>query len=86
MGDISKEYGISAMKLNKFLYDCHVQYKPSGSEAWQLYTAHADKNLAQTKLVELDNGRTVPMLLWTPKGRDFIDDLTEEKSPRWYAG
>ena len=57
VGDISKEYGISAIKLNTFLYDCRVQYRPNGSSVWQLYTAYADDNLAQTKLVELDNGQ-----------------------------
>ena len=86
VGDISKEYGISAMKLNRFLHDCRVQYRPNGSGTWQLYTEYAKDNLAKTKLVELNDGRTVPTLLWTAKGRDFISDLIDQKAPKWYVG
>ena len=86
VGDISKEYGISAVQLNRFLHDCRVQYRPNGSDTWQLYTEYAKDNLAKTKLVGLNDGRTVPMLLWTAKGCDFISDLIDQKAPTWYVG
>ena len=86
MGDISKEYGQSAAAFNRFLHECRVQFLPNGSKTWQLYTEYAGQNLAEVRLVELKDGRTIQMLLWTPKGRDFIADLVEEKMPSWYAG
>ena len=85
IGEIAEELGISAKKLNSFLFDCHVQYKPNGSETWRLYTAYMGENLAFPRLVRLDNGYEKPMLLWTAKGHDFILDLVERETPEWYA-
>ena len=39
----------------------------------------------EKQIVKLDNGHEMPMLLWTPKGRDFILDLCEKEMPVWYA-
>ena len=84
-GEIAKELGISAKRLNDFLHQSRVQYKPSGSDTWQLYTDYARDHIAATQIVRLDNGFEKPMLLWTPKGRDFIYDLCEREMPIWYA-
>ena len=84
-GEIAKELGISAKRLNDFLHDCRVQYRPNGSSTWQLYTDYAKDHIAVTQLVRLSNGYDMPMLLWTPKGRDFIFDLAEREMPSWYA-
>lgn len=84
-GEIAKELGVSAMKLNKFLQHCRVQYKPNGSNTWQLYTDYAKDHIAMTQIVSLDNGYEMPMLLWTAKGRNFIFDLAEREMPSWYA-
>ena len=84
-GEIAKELGISARRLNDFLRENRVQYKPSGSDTWQLYTDYARDHIAATQIVKLDNGYEMPMLLWTPKGRDFIYDLCEREMPAWYA-
>ena len=84
-GEIAKELGISAIRLNDFLRQSRVQYKPSGSDTWQLYTDYARDHFAATQIVKLDNGYEKPMLLWTPKGRDFIYDLCEREMPAWYA-
>ena len=81
----AKELGISAKRLNDFLHDCRVQYRPNGSNTWQLYTDYAKDHIAVTQLVRLNNGYDMPMLLWTPKGRDFIFDLAEREMPSWYA-
>lgn len=64
---------------------CHVQYKPNGSQTWRLYADYIGHNIALPKLVQLENGYEMPMLLWTAKGRDFIFDLAEREMPRWYA-
>ncbi len=84
-GDIAADFGISAVRLNSFLKDCRVQYKPSGSETWRLYTQYSGDNLAFVKMLPLDSGFDKPVLLWTPKGRDFIHDLVEKEMPAWYA-
>ena len=84
-GEIAKELGISAKRLNDFLHSCRVQYRPNGSNTWQLYTDYAKDHIAVTQLVRLNNGYDMPMLLWTPKGRDFIFDLAEREMPTWYA-
>jgi Rha family phage regulatory protein len=84
-GEIAKELGTSAIHLNDFLRLQRVQYKPNGSPTWQLYTDYAGDHIAVTKLVRLDHGYDIPMLLWTPKGRDFIFDLCEKEMPAWYA-
>ena len=84
-GEIAKELGISAKRLNDFLHSCRVQYRPNGSNTWQLYTDYAKDHIAATQLVRLENGYDMPMLLWTPKGRDFIYDLCEREMPAWYA-
>ena len=84
-GEIAKELGISAKRLNDFLHNCRVQYRPNGSNTWQLYTDYAKDHIAATQLVRLENGYDTPMLLWTPKGRDFIFDLAEREMPSWYT-
>ena len=84
-GEIAKELGISARRLNDFLRQSRVQYKPNGSDTWQLYTDYARDHIAATQIVKLDNGYEMPILLWTAKGRDFIFDLCEREMPAWYA-
>jgi phage regulatory protein, rha family len=85
VGEIAEELGTTAVTLNRFLRDCHVQYKPNGSQTWRLYADYIGHNIALPKLVQLENGYEMPMLLWTAKGRDFIFDLAEREMPRWYA-
>ena len=84
-GDIASDFGISAIKLNSFLKECRVQYLPNGSTTWRLYSEYLNDNIAFTRLVRLRNGFDKPVLLWTPKGRDFIHDLVEKEMPAWYA-
>ncbi len=85
IGEIAEELGISAQRLNGFLRDRRIQYKPNGSQTWRLYTDFMGDNLAFPRIVKLDNGYELPMLLWTAKGRDFIFDLAEKEMPTWYA-
>lgn len=85
VGEIAEELGTTAVTLNRFLRDCRVQYKPNGSQIWRLYADYIGCNIALPKLVRLENGYEMPMLLWTPKGRDFIFDLAEQEMPIWYA-
>ena len=85
IGEIAEQLGISARRLNEFLKDCRIQYKPNGSPTWRLYSEYLNENIALPRIVTLENGYDLPMLLWTAKGRDFIFDLAEREMPRWYA-
>ena len=85
IGEIAEDLGTTAVTLNRFLQDCRVQYKPNGSDTWRLYTNYIGENIAFPRYVTLNNGHDVLMLLWTPKGRDFIFDLAEREMPKWYV-
>jgi phage antirepressor YoqD-like protein len=85
IGEIAEELGTTAIILNRFLAERRVQYKPNGSRTWRLYGDYVKERLAFPRLVKLDNGFELPLLLWTPKGRDFIFDLIERELPEWYA-
>jgi Rha family phage regulatory protein len=85
IGEIAEEFGGSAIKLNDFLSEKRVQYKPNGSQTWRLYSEYVKDRYAIPRLVKLNNGYEKPMLLWTPKGRDFIHDIVEREQPEWYA-
>ena len=85
IGEIAEQLGISARRLNEFLKECRIQYKPNGSPTWRLYSEYIGENIALPRIVTLENGYDLPILLWTAKGRDFIFDLAEREMPRWYA-
>lgn len=85
IGEIAEQLGISARRLNEFLKECRIQYKPNGSATWRLYSEYLNENIALPRIVTLENGYALPILLWTAKGRDFIFDLAEREMPRWYA-
>lgn len=85
IGEIAEELGVSAKRLNGFLKDCRIQHKPNGSQTWRLYSEYLGGNLALPRIVTLDNGYELPILLWTAKGRDFIFDLAEREMPVWYS-
>lgn len=71
---IAKEYGWSAIKLNKLLADRRIQYKQNGQ--WVLYSKYQDKGYTHSKTVEVtaDDGthRVVMNTMWTQAGRRFI--------------
>lgn len=85
IGEIAESLGTTAVVLNRFLHDKHIQYRPDGSKTWRLYADHVTYGYAVPRLVKLKNGRDVPVLVWTAKGRDYIYDLMERERPDWYA-
>lgn len=80
VGQIAKDYGMSAQALNKLLHDLKVQYKQSGQ--WLLYSKHHDKGLTHSSTTEIehkDGSTSVRMnTKWTQKGRLFIYNLLKE--------
>lgn len=74
---ISKDYGWSATKLNKYLKQAKIQYKQGG--IWLLYQNHAEQGYTSTKIQSHQGSdgkpHTRPHTYWTQKGRLFIYNL-----------
>lgn len=70
---IAKDFGKSAVWLNKFLHELGVQYKQG--DIWLLYTKHQDKGYTQTHTHVIDSEKSRVSTKWTQKGRLFIYDL-----------
>ncbi|MDK9853865.1 phage regulatory protein/antirepressor Ant [Staphylococcus equorum] len=81
VGQIAKDYGMSAQSLNKLLHDLKVQYKQSGQ--WLLYSNIQDKGYTHSSTTEIehkDGSTSVRMnTKWTQKGRLFIYELLKDK-------
>ena len=74
---IAKDYGKSAVWLNKWLHEKGIQYKQG--DIWLLYQKYAENGYTSTK-VQTYNGNdgtvhTKTHTYWTQKGRIFIYDL-----------
>ncbi|MBQ1433271.1 MAG: phage antirepressor [Ruminococcus sp.] len=77
IGKIAKDFGKSAVWLNKWLHEQGVQYKQS--EIWLLHQKYAEQGYTSTK-TQTYNGNdgavhTKVHTYWTQKGRLFIYDL-----------
>lgn len=82
IGQIAKDYGMSAQALNKLLYDLKVQYKQSGQ--WLLYSKHHSKGLTHSDTTEIehkDGSTSVRMhTKWTQNGRLFLYELLKQNN------
>ncbi|PTE92392.1 Rha family transcriptional regulator [Staphylococcus epidermidis] len=80
VGQIAKDYGMSAQALNKLLHDLKVQYKQSGQ--WLFYSNIQDKGYTHSSTTEIehkDGSTSVRMnTKWTQKGRLFIYELLKD--------
>ncbi len=77
IGKIAKDFGKSAVWLNKWLHEQGIQYKQG--EIWLLYQKYAEQGYTSTK-TQTYNGNdgavhTKVHTYWTQKGRLFIYDL-----------
>lgn len=75
--DIAKEYGWSAMKLNKMLHELHIIMKVGKN--WHLYSEHDGKGYVEYKESEYYDrlsGKTEKSsyLYWTELGKAYIYD------------
>ncbi|MBG1278596.1 phage antirepressor KilAC domain-containing protein [Lactococcus lactis] len=70
---IAKDFGKSAVWLNRFLHDLGVQYKQG--DIWLLYAKYQDKGYTQTHTHVIDSEKSRVSTKWTQKGRLFIYDL-----------
>lgn len=78
---IAKDFGLSAVALNKILHDAGVQYKQG--DVWLLYQKYAGMGYTQTKtdLYADANGvqHTKVRTCWTQKGRLFVYELLKAR-------
>lgn len=81
IGQIAKDYGMTANALNKKLHELKVQYKQG--EQWLLYRAYHDKGYTHSSTIDImrsDGRPDVKMnTKWTQKGRLFIYDLLKRE-------
>src|SRR5699024_5797541 len=80
IGQIAKDYGMSAQKMNKLLHELGIQYKQS--RQWLLYSDYHDKGYTHSDTfdIKLSDGRSDVRMQtkWTQKGRLFLYDLLKE--------
>ncbi|MDY7224675.1 Rha family transcriptional regulator [Halalkalibacterium halodurans] len=74
---IAKDYGMSAIALNKKLRELGVQYKQG--DIWLLYAKYQDKGYTQTTTHVIDADKSKVSTKWTQKGRLFIYDLLKKE-------
>ena len=78
---IAKDYGKSAIWLNKWLHEHGIQYKQG--KVWILYQKYAKKGYAKSRtrtFSDSDGGNHARVhTYWTQKGRLFIYDLLKER-------
>ena len=80
IGKIAKDFGKSAVWLNKWLHEQNVQYKQG--DIWLLYQKYAEQGYTSTKTQTYNgsdgNVHSKVHTYWTQKGRLFIYDLLKE--------
>lgn len=74
---IAKDYGMSAMALNKKLHELGVQFKQA--DIWLMYAKYQDKGFTQTSTHVIDADKSRILTKWTQKGRLFIYDLLKHE-------
>ena len=74
---VAKDYGKSAIWMNRYLHEKGVQFKHG--EIWLLYQKYAEKGYTNTKThsYSANDGtiHTKPHTYWTQKGRLFVYEL-----------
>jgi len=74
---IAKDYGMSAIALNKKLHELGVQFKQG--DIWLMYAKYQDKGYTQTTTHVIDADKSKVSTKWTQKGRLFIYDLLKHE-------
>ncbi|QQB06177.1 phage antirepressor KilAC domain-containing protein [Macrococcoides caseolyticum] len=81
IGQIAKDYGMSAQEMNKLLQRFKIQYKQSGQ--WLLYSNHHAKGYTHSETSEIthkDGSISVRMhTKWTQKGRLFLYEFLKRR-------
>ena len=77
VSQIAQDYGMTANKLNKVLYELGVQHKVNGQ--WILYKRHMAKGYVDSHTFDYKDKNGAPRInvstTWTQKGRLFLYEL-----------
>ena len=77
VNQIAKSYGMSAITLNKKLYEAGIQYKQG--KQWLLYARYADKGYVKMITIMDTTNKARQQMKWTQLGRKFIYDVLKKK-------
>lgn len=74
---IAKNYGMSAMRMNKMLHDFGIQYRQG--KAWLLYAKYQNEGYTHIEMVPVQGTDNLkPIMKWTQKGHLFIYDFLKK--------
>lgn len=74
---IAKNYGMSAMQMNKMLHDFGIQYRQG--KAWLLYAKYQNEGYTHIEMVPVQGTDNLkPIMKWTQKGHLFIYDFLKK--------
>ncbi|WP_080875586.1 phage regulatory protein/antirepressor Ant [Oceanobacillus timonensis] len=80
IGQIAKDYGMSAQSMNKKLHELRIQYKQG--DQWLLYSKYQDKGYTHSNTIDITRKDGTPDVTmntkWTQKGRLFLYELLKE--------
>ena len=68
---IAKEYGMSGVKLNKYLCDKHIQYRCKG--VWHILSKYSKKDY----VISVSGRNKKTHMYWTFEGKKFIESLLD---------
>ena len=68
---IAKEYGMSGVKLNKYLCDKHIQYRCKG--VWHILGKYSKKGY----VISVSGRNKKTHMYWTFEGKKFIESLLD---------
>ena len=74
---IAKDFGWSAVRMNRFLHECGIQYRCG--KGWLLYAAYAGRGLTRSETIlytdQYGESHSSVITKWTQKGRLLIYEL-----------
>lgn len=76
---IAKNYGMSAMQMNKMLHDFGIQYRQG--KAWLLYAKYQNEGYTHIEMVPVQGTDNLkPIMKWTQKGHLFLYNFLKERN------
>lgn len=74
---IAKNYGMSAMQMNRLLHDFGIQYRQG--KAWLLYAKYQNEGYTHIEMVPVQGTENLkPIMKWTQKGHLFLYNFLKE--------
>ncbi|MFB8724251.1 phage antirepressor [Enterococcus casseliflavus] len=74
---IAKNYGMSAMQMNKLLHEFGIQYRQG--KAWLLYAKYQNEGYTHIEMVPVQGTDNLkPIMKWTQKGHLFLYNFLKD--------